>query len=82
MAADPGATVETWQANAEGHYENQQPDRQPDFNLRGVFVADAAAASTTAPSSPRATRCRTTARSASFSTASAIRFAGRHISTS
>src|SRR5262249_6441170 len=24
-----GATVETWQANAEGHYENQQPDRQP-----------------------------------------------------
>ena len=37
----PGATVETWQANAEGHYENQQPDRQPDFNLRGVFVADA-----------------------------------------
>ena len=37
----PDATVETWQANAEGHYENQQPDRQPDFNLRGVFVADA-----------------------------------------
>lgn len=35
-----GATVETWQANAEGHYENQQPDRQPDFNLRGVFVAN------------------------------------------
>ena len=37
----PGATVETWQANAEGHYENQQPDLQPEFNLRGVFVADA-----------------------------------------
>jgi protocatechuate 3,4-dioxygenase beta subunit len=36
----PGAIVETWQANAEGHYENQQPDRQPDFNLRGIFVAD------------------------------------------
>jgi hydroxyquinol 1,2-dioxygenase len=37
----PGAIVETWQANAEGQYENQQPDRQPDFNLRGAFVADA-----------------------------------------
>jgi protocatechuate 3,4-dioxygenase beta subunit len=36
-----GATVETWQANAEGHYENQQPDRQPDFNLRGTFTTDA-----------------------------------------
>lgn len=34
------ATVETWQANAEGFYENQQPDRQPEFNLRGVFQAD------------------------------------------
>jgi hydroxyquinol 1,2-dioxygenase len=37
-----GAVLETWQANAEGHYENQQPDRQPDFNLRGVFTADEA----------------------------------------
>lgn len=36
-----GATVETWQANAEGHYENQQPDTQPDFNLRGIFTTDA-----------------------------------------
>lgn len=35
-----GATVETWQANARGHYENQQPDLQPEFNLRGVFAAD------------------------------------------
>lgn len=34
------AVLETWQANAEGHYENQQPDRQPDFNLRGTFAAD------------------------------------------
>lgn len=32
-----GATVETWQANGEGFYENQQPDLQPEFNLRGVF---------------------------------------------
>lgn len=33
-----GATVETWQANAEGLFENQQPDLQPEFNLRGVFT--------------------------------------------
>ena len=38
------ATVETWQANAEGHYENQKPDGQPDFNLRGTFVTDDAGA--------------------------------------
>ena len=36
-----GATVETWQANAEGFYENQQPDLQPEFNLRGVFTTNA-----------------------------------------
>lgn len=36
----PGASVETWQANAQGLYENQQPDLQPDFNLRGQFRAD------------------------------------------
>lgn len=35
-----GASVETWQANGLGHYENQQPDLQPEFNLRGRFVAD------------------------------------------
>lgn len=35
-----GATVETWQANSQGFYENQQPDQQPDFNLRGVFITD------------------------------------------
>ncbi len=35
------ATVETWQANEKGFYENQQPDLQPEFNLRGVFTADA-----------------------------------------
>jgi protocatechuate 3,4-dioxygenase beta subunit len=37
----PGATIETWQANNDGFYENQQPDQQPEFNLRGVFTADA-----------------------------------------
>lgn len=36
-----GATVEAWQANAQGLYENQQPDLQPEFNLRGVFTTDA-----------------------------------------
>ncbi|WP_223215951.1 dioxygenase [Rhizobium herbae] len=36
-----GATVETWQANPDGFYENQQPDQQPEFNLRGVFTTDA-----------------------------------------
>ena len=36
------ATIETWQANAEGFYENQQPDRQPEFNLRGIFRTDQA----------------------------------------
>lgn len=40
-AAVPGATVEVWQANADGLYENQEPDRQPEHNLRGRFVADA-----------------------------------------
>ncbi|WP_037154785.1 dioxygenase [Rhizobium freirei] len=36
-----GAEVVTWQANAEGFYENQQPDLQPEHNLRGLFHADA-----------------------------------------
>ncbi|MCX5514756.1 6-chlorohydroxyquinol-1,2-dioxygenase [Kaistia algarum] len=35
-----GAVVEVWQANAEGLYENQEPDRQPEFNLRGRFRTD------------------------------------------
>src|SRR6202008_5071681 len=34
-----GATVETWQANGQGFYENQFPDLQPDCNLRGTFTA-------------------------------------------
>ncbi len=39
--AVPGAWVEVWQANGEGLYENQEPDRQPEFNLRGRIRADA-----------------------------------------
>lgn len=37
-----GALVEVWHANGEGFYENQEPDLQPEFNLRGRFRADAA----------------------------------------
>jgi hydroxyquinol 1,2-dioxygenase len=36
----PNAEVTTWQANAQGFYENQQPDHQPEFNLRGRFRTD------------------------------------------
>jgi len=32
-----GAAVEVWQANARGMYENQEPDLQPEFNLRGTY---------------------------------------------
>lgn len=35
-----GAVVEVWHANGEGKYENQEPDHQPEFNLRGKFRAD------------------------------------------
>jgi hydroxyquinol 1,2-dioxygenase len=37
----PGALVEVWHANAEGRYENQDPDNQPEHNLRGRFTTDA-----------------------------------------
>ena len=36
-----GAEVEVWHANADGRYENQDPDNQPEHNLRGRFTADA-----------------------------------------
>lgn len=35
-----GAVVEVWQANGEGRYENQEPDGQPENNLRGRFRTD------------------------------------------
>jgi protocatechuate 3,4-dioxygenase beta subunit len=47
-----GAVVETWQANDKGFYENQQPDLQPEFNLRGVFTTDAGGAFTYAAVKP------------------------------
>jgi protocatechuate 3,4-dioxygenase beta subunit len=37
----PGALLDVWQANAEGFYDVQQPNIQPDHNLRGLFEADA-----------------------------------------
>ncbi len=36
----PGATVDVWHASPVGFYENQDPE-QADYNLRGVFTADA-----------------------------------------
>lgn len=36
-----GALVDVWQANAHGLYENQDPDLQPEFNLRGRMRTDA-----------------------------------------
>ena len=37
----PAAMVDVWQANANGRYENQDPDLQPEFNLRGRMRTDA-----------------------------------------
>ncbi|MFH9008187.1 intradiol ring-cleavage dioxygenase [Streptomyces afghaniensis] len=34
------ATVDVWQANAEGFYDVQQPGIQPERNLRGLFTTD------------------------------------------
>lgn len=34
------ATLDVWQANAEGFYDVQQKDLQPEMNLRGLFTAD------------------------------------------
>jgi protocatechuate 3,4-dioxygenase beta subunit len=35
-----GALVDVWQANDDGFYDVQQPDIQPERNLRGLFTAD------------------------------------------
>lgn len=35
-----GALVDVWQANDDGFYDVQQPDAQPERNLRGLFTAD------------------------------------------
>jgi len=36
-----GAVIDTWQASHDGFYDNQQPDVQPEHNLRGIFRTDA-----------------------------------------
>ena len=36
-----GAQVEVWHANGRGLYENQDPENQPELNLRGRFLTDA-----------------------------------------
>jgi hydroxyquinol 1,2-dioxygenase len=36
----PGATVDVWQADADGFYDVQRPDLQPEGNLRGLFTTD------------------------------------------
>lgn len=43
LAGNPvrDALIEVWQANASGRYENQDPDLQPEFNLRGRFRCNA-----------------------------------------
>ena len=33
-----GAEIDAWQASHDGFYDNQQPDVQPEHNLRGVFT--------------------------------------------
>ncbi len=35
-----GASVDVWQASADGYYDVQQPGVQPDRNLRGLFTCD------------------------------------------
>ena len=32
-----GASIDVWQANDDGFYDIQQPEVQPDMNLRGIF---------------------------------------------
>jgi catechol 1,2-dioxygenase len=36
----PGVVVDVWQASSDGFYDVQQPDLQPERNLRGLFTAD------------------------------------------
>lgn len=37
----PGATLDVWRTNDDGFYDVQQKGMQPDWNLCGVFTADA-----------------------------------------
>lgn len=35
-----GVSLDVWQTNADGYYDVQQPEVQPEMNLRGRFVTD------------------------------------------
>lgn len=35
-----GAKVDVWQTNDDGFYDVQQPDEQPNYNMRGMFETD------------------------------------------
>lgn len=36
-----GAVLDIWQTNDDGFYDVQQPDAQPEWNMRGRFISDA-----------------------------------------
>lgn len=36
-----GVKVDVWQTNDDGFYDVQQPDEQPDYNMRGMFETNA-----------------------------------------
>tara|TARA_R110000787_G_scaffold281066_1_gene392156 strand:- start:4740 stop:5582 length:843 start_codon:yes stop_codon:yes gene_type:complete len=36
-----GAKIDVWSDNADGYYDVQQPDSQPKWNNRGIFITDA-----------------------------------------
>ncbi|MEQ8392508.1 MAG: intradiol ring-cleavage dioxygenase [Thalassospira sp.] len=40
-AAIKGATIDVWSDNADGCYDVQQPDNQPKWNNRGIFITGA-----------------------------------------
>jgi len=75
----PSAELVTWQANAQGFYENQQPDLQPEHNLRGLFAPTPTEALTTARSCRRDTACPTMALSGICWQRRAILCIGRRI---
>lgn len=48
-----GATLDVWQTNEDGFYDVQQKGIQPDWNLRGVFTAEADGAYAFVTAKPR-----------------------------
>ena len=74
-------SVDVWQASADGFYDVQQPDLQPERNLRGLFTADEEGRYWFRTVLPRSTRSPTTARSATCSPRPAGIRTGRRTST-